>query len=614
MKSLASLVLASLAALPLGWALWAALAQIADAQAWLALLADPQTLRAWSLTLWTGLASTTLVWFTVAGLLATGFIRQQLARWLAQVPALLATPHAALTIGLVLWLSPSGWALRLVSPGLSGFDAPPPWVTTQDPWGLGLILALWLKEVPFLLWVAATQIQREDLRRRWQAESALAQTLGRTPAQAFAQVVWPQLAPHLHWPLLAVLAYGLTVVDMALIIGPASPPTLAVLAWQWLGDADADTQAQGAAAAGLLTLSVMVIAGLIGSRRLKRRWLIAATGAALEHGWPERLHSNHRQQAGAYSNAGASITVAAGLRTISRGKQKQWVAGARLQAGFKNPEGPGQKTPTPTPVRHEHRGHHSSLWLVMLMAYGAAWFALAVGSVSGVWPFPQLWPSVWTGGAWAQVLGSVSTVGTTLGLATASASLCLLWSMAWFETASRRWQQALRPGWLLPLVLPSVLWVVGLYGVALQWRLEGQWLGLLLAHAVMTLPYVLLALEPAYQAVDTRQAAVAASLGRGRWTYLLRIKWPLLKRAIASAWAVGFAVSVAQYLPTLYVGAGRFATVTTEAVTLAAGAQRSLMSAYAALQMLLPVLAFALAGWMGRPRQFEKIARMKDAA
>ena len=32
--------------------------------------------------------------------------------------------------------------------------------------------------MPFLLWVAATQMQREDLRRRWQAEYALAQTLG----------------------------------------------------------------------------------------------------------------------------------------------------------------------------------------------------------------------------------------------------------------------------------------------------------------------------------------------------------------------------------------------------------------------------------------------------
>ena len=546
MSLLPAFLLALIAAVPMGWALWSALSQALDASAWQALWIDPQTLRALGLTLWTGLVSTVLVWGTVALLLAHGFIRQRLVCWLSWLPALLATPHAALAIGLVLWLSPSGWALRLVSPGLTGFDTPPPWLTTQDPWGLGLILALWLKEVPFLLWVAATQLQREDLRRRWQAEFALAQTLGRTPDQAFAQVVWPQLATRLRWPLLAVLAYGLTVVDMALIIGPASPPTLAVLAWQWLGDADVAMQAQGAAAAFGLTAVVAALA------------LCIVLALRLPNAMP-------------------------------------WVKPLSTD--------PVQSGPV--------RGRLSGLALAIGAAYFAVWWALAVGSVSGVWPFPKVWPTLWTSDAWSQVLDSATTVWTTLGLATASASVCLVWAVAWLEGAPRRWQQTLRPWWLLPLVLPSVLWVVGLYSMALQWRLEGQWLGLLLAHAVMVLPYVLLALEPAYLAVDPRQLSVAASLGHGRWTALLRIKWPLLTRAIASAWAVGFAVSVAQYLPTLYVGAGRFATVTTEAVTLASGAQRSLMSTYAALQMLLPVLAFALAGWLGRPRQFEKIGVIK---
>ena len=547
-------LLALIAAVPIGAALWAVGAQMLDAAAWQALWADPQTWRAWGMTLWTGLASTALAWITVAHVLASGFIRQQLGRWLSHLPALLATPHAAMAIGLVLWLSPSGWALRLLSPGLTGFDAPPPWFTTQDPWGLGLILALWLKEVPFLLWVAATQMQREDLRRRWQAEYALAQTLGRTPAQAFAQIVWPQLAPRLRWPLLAVLAYGLTVVDMALIIGPASPPTLAVLAWQWLSDADLLTQSQGVAAAGWLTGTVLVAGVLAG-------WLVGAA--------PSR-------------------------RMLGHGKRLKLAGARRLaKAVFVGVWQP------------------NVIWTTILTTYIAVWFALTVGSVSGVWAFPQVWPELWTLGAWHQVASSAHTVWTTLGLAVASASVCLLWSVAWLELAPRRWQQALQPWFLLPLVLPSVLWVVGLYSLALHTRLEGQWLGLSLAHAVMVLPYVLLALVPAYQAVDPRQAALVASLGHGRWVYLWRVKWPLLKRAIASAWAVGFAVSVAQYLPTLYVGAGRFATVTTEAVTLAAGAQRSLMSAYAALQMLLPIAAFALAAWLGRPRRFEKIAPMK---
>jgi putative thiamine transport system permease protein len=563
---LAAWLLALIAALPIGAALWAVGAQMLHAAAWQALWADPQTWRAWGMTLWTGLASTTLAWITVAHVLASGFIRQQLGRWLSHLPALLATPHAAMAIGLVLWLSPSGWVLRLVSPGLTGFDAPPPWFTTQDPWGLGLILALWLKEVPFLLWVAATQMQREDLRRRWQAEYALAQTLGRTPAQAFAQIVWPQLAPRLRWPLLAVQAYGLTVVDMALIIGPATPPTLAVLAWQWLSDADLLTQLQGVAAAGWLTGTVLV-------------WGVLMVVA---------------------------LKAFAAMRPFaSRGKRPQ------SQATDRKCSLP-QKTPTW--VLHFCRRlplQPNAIWTTILTIYAAVWFALAVGSVSGVWPFPQVWPELWTLNAWQQVSSSAHTVWTTLGLGVASASVCLLWSVAWLELAPRRWQQALQPWFLLPLVLPSVLWVVGLYSLALHTRLEGQWLGLSLAHAVMVLPYVLLALVPAYQAVDPRQAALVASLGHGRWVYLWRVKWPLLKRAIASAWAVGFAVSVAQYLPTLYVGAGRFATVTTEAVTLAAGAQRSLMSAYAALQMLLPIAAFALAAWLGRPRRFEKIVPMK---
>ena len=587
-KRLLLLLLALLAALPMGWALWAAASQVLDASAWHALWRDPQTLRAWGLTLWTGLASTVLSWWTVSRLIARGFIRQRLVRWLNGLPALLATPHAALAIGLVLWLSPSGWALRLLSPGLTGFDAPPPWLTTQDPWGLGLILALWLKEVPFLLWVAATQLQREDLRRRWQAEFALAQTLGHAPGQAFAQVVWPQLAPRLRWPLLAVLAYGLTVVDMALIIGPASPPTLAVLAWQWLGDADAAIQAQGAAAAGGLTVSVVLLAlsavAAMQATALLRRFTSRRAFLQISH---RRL--GHGGCVQSYPLQGPGRLLKGRLWQPKLALVDSW-----LESGGRC-------------IRNK-----SALALAIGAAYFAVWWALAVGSVSGVWPFPQVWPSLWTTGAWLQVLDSAGTVWTTLALAVGSASVCLVWSVAWLEWTPRRWQQILRPWWLLPLVLPSVLWIVGLYSVALQWRLEGQWLGLLMAHSVMVLPYVLLALEPAYLAVDPRQAAVVASLGHSRWMDLLHIKWPLLKRAIGSAWAVGFAVSVAQYLPTLYVGAGRFATVTTEAVTLASGAQRSLMSAYAALQMLLPVLAFALAGWWGRPRQFEKIRSMKE--
>jgi ABC-type uncharacterized transport system YnjBCD permease subunit len=99
--------------------------------------------------------------------------------------------------------------------------------------------------------VAAT-LQRE---RRWRAA-------GYTPAAWWCRVGWMQWLPRLAWPLLAVLAYGLTVVDLALIVGPGSPPTLAVLAWQDLSDADPQRNAQGSSAALLLALLLALLVGL----------------------------------------------------------------------------------------------------------------------------------------------------------------------------------------------------------------------------------------------------------------------------------------------------------------------------------------------------------------
>jgi putative thiamine transport system permease protein len=528
-----ALVLLLLAGGPLLAIAALSLCALFDVQAWPDLWHDTQWLPALGLSLWTGLSSTALAWWISGWLLAQGFVRDRMGALLRGVPVMLATPHAAFAIGLVFLIAPSGWLLRALSPWLTGFDWPPAWPTTQDPWGLGLILALTAKEIPFLLWTAATQLQRDDVRQRWRAEHTLAQTLGYPPHRAWWRVVWPQLAPRLFWPLLAVLAYGLTVVDMALVIGPASPPTLAVLAWQWLQDADLAVNARGAAAGGVLTLAVLAAA--LGWRAVQHR---------------RRNISGRRGVAKANGNG---------------------LIGLWLLGGF----------------------------------YAAVLLALAVGSFAGVWPFPALWPDALTTQAWASVWASRSTVGTTLALALASSGLALLWCVAWLELSPRRWDNALRPLLYLPLVLPAVLWVVGLYTLALHTRLEGQWIGLLLAHTVMVLPYVLLALSPAYLGFDPRAAQLAASLGHGHWAFLLRVKWPLLRRSLSASAAVGFAVSVTQYLPTLYIGAGRFVTVTTEAVTLAAGAQRSLTSAYAGLQFILPVIAFALAAWLGRPRRFK---------
>ena len=551
-------MLLSLAALPLGWSLWAAVQAGLDAAGWMALWQDPQTLRALAMSLWTGLLASTLSTAAAAWMLCRIFsplpgaaVGGRLARGLAP---LLALPHAALAIGLVALLAPSGWLLRLLSPWATGFSAPPPWATTQDPWGLGLVAVLVLKETPFLLWAALAQLQRPEVGQQLQRQLRLAQTLGYSARSAWWRVAWPQLWPRLLGPLLAVLAYNLTVVDVALVIGPGAPPTLAVLAWQWLQDADPATNAQGAAAAWLLAGAMALAAALAWGSTGNPQWRRRQTRG------PDAMRTAARHSPG-------TTTTITTITTIT------------LRASTHQP------------------------LALLLGIYLTVGLALVLGSFTGSWPFPQLLPEVWSLTALRSVLASSGTLWATTGLALASSLSALLWAVAWLELAPHSWQRRAQALLYLPLALPGVLWVLGLHQLALAWGLDGQASGLWLAHTLACLPYVLLALQGPYTGFDTRLGQLAATLGRSRWAFLWQVKWPLLRAALAASLAVGFAVSVAQYLPTLYVGAGRFNTVSTEAVTLASGGQRSLTAAYAGLQWLLPMLMFALAARLGRARR-----------
>ena len=250
--------------------------------------------------------------------------------------------------------------------------------------------------------------------------------------------------------------------------------------------------------------------------------------------------------------------------------------------------------PKGTSMRYHERGA-SALAMLLFVSF------------AGVWSFPSLWPQAWTMQAWSTVFASASTLATTTALALMSAATGLLLAVAWMETTPAAWDRRAAFAVFAPMLVPGVLLVAGLYRFTLELGIDGSFAGLWLAHSLYTAPYVLVALAPAYRGFDARYEVTAQALGRSRTAFLGRIKWPMLGAPLAAAFAVGFAVSVAQYLSTQFVGAGRHATVTTEALTLAAGGQRSLTAAFALLQGLMPALVFGAAWWLAR-RQSRRIA------
>ena len=504
-----------------------ALAPTLDASVWLGLWHDTQWPQALRATLVSALTGSVLA-FALAVLLATlhypGRLWSKLQRRLA---LMLALPHAAFAVGLFFLLAPSGWLARLVAP-LTQWGSPPDWVTVQDPYGLSLALALAIKESWFLLWVLAALLGEQHVGQ----QMVQARALGYSRVQVWRLILWPQLLPRLGWPLAAVLAYGLSVVDMAIILGPNTPPTLAVLIWHWLADPDTATQARGSAASMILLVILLLVA------------------VAVRSGW--RWLQRHR----AYPD------------------------GARKPAHA-------------LPWLNLHTPVFATGYLVVAV--------LLVWSFADTWFFPALWPEALSMHTW--LAADWTPWRTTLWLAMTSCLWCLPAALVWLEYGPQRLNAVL----YLPLIVPAMPLLAAQYAALLHTRLDGTPMGLVWSHSLWVLPYMVLTLAGAYRGFDPRLMRSARALGRTRWQACLAVKWPMLLRPILATLAVGFSVSVAQYLPTLFAGGGRFVTVTTEAVALSAGGNRRVLATQALLQIALPMAAFGLAAllpyWAGRQRK-----------
>ena len=365
------------------------------------------------------------------------------------------------------------------------------------------------------------------------AMMATARSMGYAGPTAWLKVVFPQVYRQIRLPVFAVLAFTLSVVEVGLILAPGHPPPLSVAAARWFGSYDPALHRLAAAAALLQLLLVVVAIGL---------WVLVEQAV--------------RRMGAPWIERGGRGSAAAPLR---------WLGRCTVAAG-----------------------------LVSI----ACILAMAVWSFAQDWRFPDALPRSWTFANWGRTGAAGEPVATTLAIGAGSSALAVLLTLACLENEDRR---GIRPGlnalWLLylPLLIPQIAFLFGVQVLFVRLGLDTTLTGVVWAHLLFVLPYVFLTLSDPFRKIDPRYARIAAGLGTSPLGTLIRVKVPILLRPVLISFAVGFAVSVGQYLPTLFAGGGRVATLTTEAVTLAGSADRRLIGVTAFLQAGLPLLAYALA-------------------
>jgi putative thiamine transport system permease protein len=495
------------------------------------LAAMPGLGRSVALSFGAGLATTAVAFTTIVVFIAGWRGTRTFAALERLVAPLLSVPHAAAAFGLVLLIAPSGFLARLGSPWLTGWERPPDLLIVQDRFGLAMCAGLIVKEIPFLLLMALAALPQA---RAVQVERLTA-SLGYGKVMGFLLGVLPGLYRQIRLAVLAVLAYATSVVDVALILGPTTPAPLAIRIMAWQNDPDLNLHFVAAAGA-VLQIGVTACALLvwIGLERL-----CAKLGRSLAAGgWRAR-----RDDA---------------LRRLAR--LAMALSAAAVLGGL---------------------------------------ILLALWSVAGPWRFPDALPAALMRETWMRLLpGLAGPMLHTLVLAAASSLIAVVLALGALEHHTRKGRmdagRALQALYV-PLLVPQVAFLFGLQIVFSFAHLEGSFGAVLLVHLVFVFPYVLLSLSDPWWSSDPRYAQAVRALGRGPNAIFWRVRLPMLTRPVLTAAALGFAVSVALYLPTLLIGGGRWPTITTETVALASGGDRKLIGAAALVQALLPFLGFAVA-------------------
>ena len=135
-------------------------------------LLEPGLITSVSLSIFTALTATTLSYLLAIGLLAVLVGTGGGAFLTRLISPLLSVPHITIAVGF-LFLRPSGWLIRLLSPWATGWDRPPNLNLVPDETGWMLVAGLVAKEVPFLILMGLSAASQIDARRLLEGDARL---------------------------------------------------------------------------------------------------------------------------------------------------------------------------------------------------------------------------------------------------------------------------------------------------------------------------------------------------------------------------------------------------------------------------------------------------------
>lgn len=206
----------------------------------------------------------------------------------------------------------------------------------------------------------------------------------------------------------------------------------------------------------------------------------------------------------------------------------------------------------------------------------------------------QWYAKVFADSRWISALqNSLWVGGATVAIATPLGTLAALG----LSKLAFRGKALLIAGLLSPMIVPTIITAVGIYFVFSRLGLANSLTGLVLAHVVLALPFVLIPVSASLSQLDPALARAAASLGARPGHAFRHVTLPLIAPGIASGAIFAFTTSFDEVVIAMLLTGPEQRTLPRE---LLSGTRENLDPTVLAVATLLVVLASLVLIALGR--------------
>lgn len=114
---------------------------------------------------------------------------------------------------------------------------------------------------------------------------------------------------------------------------------------------------------------------------------------------------------------------------------------------------------------------------------------------------------------------------------------------------------------MTPLIVPSVVVAVAVYSVYVSFHLIGSFIGIVLAHTILALPFTIVLMVAGFQRIDRRLEEASYTMGASvAWTFR-HVTLPILRPSLFAAAIFAFIASWDEIIMVIFIGGGAGTTL-----------------------------------------------------